>query len=100
MTTAQHLTGRQYREVLALAVHLLGAIGTPPIPAFNLDPDDRRAWHKQMGAYCGALGRLRAALDGAAGRGPAEPIYALRAFRQAVAAYEHDLAAAEHESRP
>jgi hypothetical protein len=103
-----HLTGRQYREVLDLAARLLDAIGTPPIPPFNLDPDARRAWHEQMGVYCGALGRLHAALDGAAGRTQAsDPIYALRAFRATVAAYEHDPAApggrvtaAEQESRP
>jgi hypothetical protein len=104
---AAHLTSRQYREVLDLAVRLLEAIGTPPIPAFTLDLDDRRAWHERMGAYCGALGRLRAALDGAAGRTQAaEPVYALRAFRTAVAAYEHDpaaggrVAAAEQDGQP
>ncbi len=89
-----HLRPGEYRELLRLAVRLLEAIGTPPMRPTRDDPDARRAWDRQVGGYCRALGRLRAALENAAGWGAGQPVQALHAFRAAVAALERDQATA------
>ncbi len=89
-----HLRPGEYRELLRLAVRLLEAIGTPPMRPVRDDAEARRAWDEQVGGYCRALGRLRAALETAAGWGAGQPVDALQAFRAAVAALERDQATA------
>jgi hypothetical protein len=97
-TAPAHLRPGEYRELLRLAVRLLEAIGTPPPRPARDDADARRAWDRRMGGYCQALGRLRAALETAAGWGAGQPIDALQAFRAAVAALERDHAPARPRS--
>jgi hypothetical protein len=91
-TDPAHLRPGEYRELLRLAVRLLEAIGTPPPRPTEHDADAGRAWDARMGGHCRALGRLRAALEVAAGWGAGQPADALQAFRAAVAALEREQA--------